>query len=322
MLHHTVIKINQYDNFVGKIDLQQKAFDNLLTIDMGLFGSSQKNNGIFDVQRLFYSAAGQNPTYLAGMNANGGYDKNTTASQINPPQVLLKEKNDEKSLNFNSHLRFSVNLATDLRLILFGSYSYNSIENGQFFPTWIWAQGQAFRKEHKSEDWLANATFNYAHTWGIHHLDATLLGEYQKNKSTAFWTLVNEFGYHNLGAGSIRPYGGTGSSYEDPSLASVMGGISYTLWDKYSLSFNTRADGSSMVGDHNTWGFFPSVSAEWDVKKEPFLRKAEPMEIAYGIWNVGQFGRYPVVHFPQARVCHWSRPQPWVPCRDLRQHPQ
>ena len=280
MLHHTVIKINQYDNFVGKIDLQQKAFDNLLTIDMGLFGSSQKNNGIFDVQKLFYSAAGQNPTYLAGVNANGGYDKNTTASQINPPQALLKEKNDEKSLNFNSHLRFTFNLATDLRLVLFGSYSYNSIENGQFCPTWVWAQGQAFRKEHKSEDWLANATFNYAHTWGIHHLDVTLLGEYQKNKSTAFWTLVkgfttNEFGYHNLGAGSIRPYGGTGSSYEDPSLASVMGGISYTLWDKYSLSFNTRADGSSMVGDHNTWGFFPSVSAEWDGKKEPFLRKAD-----------------------------------------------
>lgn len=32
-----------------------------------------------------------------------------------------------------------------------------------------------------------------------------------------------------------------------------------------------RGDGSSMVGDDHTWGFFPSVSAEWDVKKERFL---------------------------------------------------
>ena len=32
-----------------------------------------------------------------------------------------------------------------------------------------------------------------------------------------------------------------------------------------------RGDGSSMVGDNHTWGFFPSVSAEWDVKKEGFL---------------------------------------------------
>lgn len=32
-----------------------------------------------------------------------------------------------------------------------------------------------------------------------------------------------------------------------------------------------RGDGSSMVGDDHTWGFFPSVSAEWDIKKERFL---------------------------------------------------
>ncbi|MFC2472065.1 MAG: hypothetical protein ACFNVI_11790, partial [Lachnoanaerobaculum gingivalis] len=41
----------------------------------------------------------------------------------------------------------------------------------------------------------------------------------------AFWTQVNGlannyFGYNNLGVASDRPYGGTGSSYADPSLAS------------------------------------------------------------------------------------------------------
>ena len=95
---------------------------------------------------------------------------------------------------------------------------------------------------------------------------------------TGFWTLVkgftsNEFAYHNLGASSIRPYGGTGSSYEDPSLGSVMGSISYALLDRYKLTISTRADGSSMVGDNHTWGFFPSVSAEWDAKAESFLKE-------------------------------------------------
>lgn len=95
---------------------------------------------------------------------------------------------------------------------------------------------------------------------------------------TGFWTLVkgftsNEFAYHNLGAGSIRPYGGTGSNYEDPSLGSVMGSISYALLDRYKLTISTRADGSSMVGDNHTWGFFPSVSAEWDTKAESFLKE-------------------------------------------------
>lgn len=278
MRHNSIIKEHGNNNFVAKIDLTQLAFDKQLKVDMGVFGSSQKDEYIFDEQKLFYSAATQNPTYPAAMNAAGGWDRNPNASQINPPNALLREVNDARALNFNAHLKAEATLTPSLRLTLFGSYSYNSTETGQFCPTWVWAQGQAYRGESKSEDWLGNVSLDYAHTWGSHSLSATLLGEYQKSRRTAFWTLVkgfttNEFGYNNLGAASTRPYGGTGSGYEDPSLASVMGSVSYEFMKRYKLSVTTRADGSSMVGSNNTWGFFPSVSAEWDVKAEPFMRR-------------------------------------------------
>lgn len=292
MDNKTVVQNNAYRNFVAKLDLSQMAFDDHLAIDMGVFGSSQTNNEIFDVQKLFYSAATQNPTFSTEQNASGGWDKNSTASQINPPQALLHEKNDSKYLNFNTHLRLKLTLLSDLHLTLFGSYSYSSQENAQFCPTWVWAQGQAYRGENKSEDLLGNISLNYGHRWGAHQLDATLLGEYQTNRNRGFWTLVkgfttNEFGYDNLGAGSIRPYGGTGSDYQNSSLASVMGNVSYTLMDRYKLTFSTRADGSSMVGENNTWGFFPSISAEWDAKSERFLQPLSwlsqfKMRIGYG----------------------------------------
>ncbi|WP_315578707.1 SusC/RagA family TonB-linked outer membrane protein [Hoylesella oralis] len=277
MEHNTVIKIVQYDNFVAKLDLSQRAFDNLLTVDLGVFGSSMHSKDIFDVQQLFYSAASQNPTFSTGMNAKGGWDKNTTASQINHPMALLGEKNDEKSMNFNTHLKLTSDVMKDLRLTLFGSYTYISTENAQFCPTWVWAQGQAYRGEHKQEDWFSNLTLDYRHTWGVHHLAATLLGEYQKSNRSGFWTLVkgfttNLFGYDNLAAGSTIPYGGTGSGYESPALGSLMGSFTYTLLDRYSLTLTTRADGSSMVGKNNTWGYFPSVSAEWNAKAESFMR--------------------------------------------------
>jgi TonB-linked SusC/RagA family outer membrane protein len=301
--HNAVIQINKYQNFVAKLDLSQKAFDNFLAIDLGVFGSSQNNNEIFDDQKLFYSAAAQNPTFPAGMNASGGWDKNSTASQINPPQALLHEKNDEKSLNFNTHLSLTFNVLKDLKFSLFGSYSYNSTENAQFCPTWVWAQGQAYRGEHKSEDWLGNVTLNYKHSWGIHHFEGMLLGEYQKSKRTGFWTLVkgfttNDFGYDNLSAGSIRPYGGTGSGYEDPSLGSVMGSLRYTLLDRYSINITTRADGSSMVGKNNRWGFFPSISTEWNIKSEPFMHDVNwlsqfKMRMGYGTsGNLGGISSY------------------------------
>ena len=86
--------------------------------------------------------------------------------------------------------------------------------------------------------------------------------------------ITNEFGYDNLKAGSLRPYGGTGSDWEKPVLASWMGSVKYTLLDRYTLNLTARTDGSSMVGDNNRWGFFPSVSVEWDITKEKFMKDA------------------------------------------------
>ena len=273
-----VVKTNAYRNFMAKVDLMQKAFDDLLTIDLGLFGSSQKNKELFDAQRLFYSAASMNPTISYERNSSGSWIKNPNASQIEHPAPLLHLKDDTKTLNFNTHLQLGMKLTRDLGVKLFGSYTHMSQEKDQFCPTWVWAQGQAVRGESKGESWLANATMDYAHTWGAHSLKVTLMGEYQKEKHTAFWTQVkglvsNDFGYENLGAASIRPYGGTGSSYDSPSLASVMGSISYTWKERYTLAVTNRADGSSMVGDDHTWGFFPSVSAEWNLKAEPFMKQ-------------------------------------------------
>lgn len=296
--HQTIVRKKDYNNLVVKLDVTQKAFENRLTGDFGVFGSSFKNHDIFDNQMLFYSAACQNPTYPAGTDANGNWIKNGAASHINPPGVLLDEKNDQKDLNFNTHLRLSYDILPDFQTSVFGSYLYNSTENGQFCPTWVWAQGNVYRGEFKQEEWLGNIAMDYQHTWGIHHLKATAKAEYQKLEKTAFWVYAkgiptNSMGYENIGATAARPYGGTESTYEDQSLASVMGSVSYSLLNRYFLSFTARGDGSSMVGDDHTWGFFPSVSASWDIKQEQFLKSVRPitlMKLSVGYGQSGNLG--------------------------------
>ncbi len=277
MSHNMVVKVNKTDNFVAKIDLRQKAFGDRMTIDMGVFGSSQSNHFIFDEQKLFYSAAAQNPTFPAGMSQNGSWDKNSTASQINPPGALMQEKNDEKNQNFNSHLQVAYDFGHGLTAKAFGSYSYTSAGNGMFTPTWVWAQGQIWRGERKTEDWLANLEASYSHDWGPHRLQATLLGEFQSTKLTGFQTsargiTTNQYGYDNIAGAAFQLYGMTSSDYERANLASFMAGASYTLSNRYTLSANMRADGSSMFASGNKWGIFPSVSASWDVKAEKWLK--------------------------------------------------
>ena len=315
--HNTIIRSKGYRNLVAKIDVTQKAFHDKLTGDFGVFGSSYKNNDIFDSQMLFYSADAMNPTYPYDRE-NGSWIKNGAASQINPPGALLAERNDTKNMNFNAHLKLNYEIwkhsptndasaKTDastkdfednLTLSAFGAYSYSSNENNQFCPTWVWAQGNLYRGEFKSEEWLGNVSLNYQRSWGIHSWKAMVGAEYQKDIKSGFWTSAkgitnNDNYYYGIGAAASRPYGGTDSNYEDPALASVMANIDYTLFNRYNLSASMRGDGSSMVGDDHTWGFFPSISASWDMKQEAWLRHVREitmLKLRMGYGRSGNLG--------------------------------
>ena len=295
MDHNTIIKKMDYNVFVAKVDVTQKAFNDRLTGEFGVFGSSFKNHDIFDTQMLFYSAACQNPTFPAGTDEHGNWLKNESATHVNPPGIVLDEKNDSKDLNFDAHMKLSYDFNPNWRISTFASYLYGSTENGMFCPTWVWAQGNVYRGEFKKEEWLGNVALSFNNQIGIHRISAEASSEYRKLTKTAFWMYAkgiptNNFGYNNLGATAVRPYGGTESTYEDQSLASVMGSVTYSLLDRYLLSVNARGDGSSMVGDDNTWGFFPSVSFTWDMKKENFLANVKPLSMLKLRTGLGQAG--------------------------------
>ena len=197
------------------------------------------------------------------------------------------------SLLLNRHLTFSV----------FGSYSYNVIENSQYLPTSVWAHGQAYKGENKTEDLLGNMMLSYANTWGKHKLDVLGLAEVQKKILTGFYTTVTNFttdqyGYNNLQAGAVRLWEGTGSFYESPRLASFLARINYVYDGKYVLTANARADASSKVGENNRWGFFPSTSLAWILSEEGFLKDVSflnnlKLRAGYGVsGNLGAIDSY------------------------------
>lgn len=51
------------------------------------------------------------------------------------------------------------------------------------------------------------------------------------------------------------------------------GRINYDYDERYLLEVNGRYDGSSRFASGNRWGFFPSVSAGWNVSREAFMEK-------------------------------------------------
>lgn len=295
MQHLMVVKTNGYRNFTAKFDLMQKAFDNWLTVNFGLFGSSLSNKKILNMQQLFYAAASQNPTFSTQQNASGGWDLNSLASQIAHPMAVLHQKDHDRGFNFNTHLSFDFVIAKHLNARLFGSYSFTTLENAIFQPTWTEAQGKMYRRENKNEDFLGSIQLNYNNTWGVHKLDLTATAEHQNNRKQFFFTTVkglasNAFGYDNLMVGNIHPYKGTSSGYESPKLTSFMGNLSYTLLNRYALSLTLRADGSTLVGHNNTWGFFPSTGLEWNLKEEKWLQDVKWLDHLKLQTSVGRSG--------------------------------
>lgn len=57
--------------------------------------------------------------------------------------------------------------------------------------------------------------------------------------------------------------------------ASFISRVNYSYDDKYLLTANFRADGSSAFGPNNRWGYFPSFSGGWRISQEDFFRDVE-----------------------------------------------
>jgi TonB-linked SusC/RagA family outer membrane protein len=55
-------------------------------------------------------------------------------------------------------------------------------------------------------------------------------------------------------------------------INSYLARVNYSLSEKYLLTASYRADGSSVFGANNKWGYFPSVSAAWRASEETFLK--------------------------------------------------
>ena len=303
MDHQRVIQKNRFRNYIAKLDVTQRAFDDHLTVDLGVFGSLQKKDNIPFQQKLFYSAATFNPTFPDGRNEDGSYGQVTEALWINNPNSLLEMEDSENNGHFNVHLKALANLGYGLSMTAFGSFTYNNIENAHFYPTFVWSHGEAYRGNEKREEMLGNISLRWERDFNQHHLDLMALIEAGKEKRKGFYTTATNiatdaFGYDNLSAGAVRPWEGTNSYYSDTHMESFLFRSQYSYNNRYTLTLNMRIDGSSKVGANNRWGYFPSVNGAWIVSNEPWMKRISwlnklKLRIGYGkSGNLGGIDSY------------------------------
>lgn len=118
-----------------------------------------------------------------------------------------------------------------------------------------------------------NARLNYNKTFADKHNTSILIGINQDtdkyNYLNASKAGIPSNALHEISAGSVDPTAEGG--HVDFAMQSVFGRATYNYDEKYLFEANFRYDGSSNFAEGNKWGFFPSVSAGWNMSEEDFL---------------------------------------------------
>ncbi len=67
------------------------------------------------------------------------------------------------------------------------------------------------------------------------------------------------------------------TNQDEQRISSFFTRINYAYNDKYLASLSMRADGSSVFGPGNQWGYFPAASLAWRVSQEKFMQSLKPV---------------------------------------------
>jgi TonB-linked SusC/RagA family outer membrane protein len=140
---------------------------------------------------------------------------------------------------------------------------------------------------------MASFQLSYNKTIGKHAISALALTEAQKynywynySKATGFET--DYFKYNNMQAGSTVKWGDVQSNATEYTLMSYLGRLNYMFDNRYVVTLNARADGSSKLGANHKWGFFPSASLAWIISNEGFMKNQRlfnnlKFRVGYGV---------------------------------------
>ncbi len=134
-----------------------------------------------------------------------------------------------------------------------------------------------YRRTNGNSNYFAlNLYSKYEKSIGNHNT-SVLIGLNRENKNYEYFSLQkNDLISTSLPSISLGQGDATGDdTFTEWAILGYFGRINYNYKEKYFLELNGRYDGSSRFPTDNRFGFFPSVSAGWQLMSEPFMR---PME--------------------------------------------
>ena len=250
---------------------------------------SVNNDGGGLTQTLIGAALAAPPT-LKPYNASGGIyawkdqPYGSFYSELRNPVLGLQTLDVTRTNTILSNVYVDVTLAKGLKYRANFSVNTNNGLNDYYFPTSAFSAGEISAAGGLGGYGMKyNSNFIRLMHESILTYDKKFNEDHAIRFTGVFSTLENNNNYnYMIGYGFINDATSdealqlaknfsisTGRTKDN--LLSYLGRVNYNYKEKYYLDLTARADGSSKFGVNNKYGFFPAVSAAWNVKKENFL---------------------------------------------------
>ncbi|MBR1869275.1 MAG: SusC/RagA family TonB-linked outer membrane protein, partial [Bacteroidales bacterium] len=151
--------------------------------------------------------------------------------------------------------------------------------------------GEAEQEHDRSLGMTHQYIANYKKTFGLHNLDLTAVYEAYKYQSESSWAYGQNLYREGIPYvnNTIDEKRGGGSASEYSTLGYI-GRINYDYAEKYFASLSYRRDATSRFAPENRCGNFWSVSAAWNLVKEPFMANAGWIDLLKLKASFGQQG--------------------------------
>lgn len=212
---------------------------------------------------------------------------------LNPILLANSETRRRKTALLNLNAYFQLNLIKNVSFRSTVAYNQNTVRNQSFDDT-LTNNAKANNKQplvllNTTESvQITNSnvlTYTNSSLFKTKHSVNVLLG--QEVQQTTNSALTQDIRYFPIGITADKAFNNlqlaaaSTAAYPQPlasssqvptALASFFSTIDYNYDQRYFAKFTLRADGTSIFGDQNTWGYFPSGIVSWRVSKEKFFK--------------------------------------------------
>lgn len=201
--------------------------------------------------------------------------------------------NSTDQQRFLGGINLEYKILPNLKFLASGSGYYTYSTNNFFTKAFQQGNGGSMNTNRpasfnntKDVQYTTNAFLQFNKDFSGHNVTALFGGEFydfKRNVSSGFaqgaptdlipW-LTASTSPSVIGGTIINPSGASSNFSGWERLASVIGRVNYDYKSKYLLTAVMRYDGSSRLNSENFYGFFPGISAGWNMHSENFYRNS------------------------------------------------